>query len=78
VKFRRDSPHCRLPTPGRRDRFLTDLKDRLSRSRSNFNPDKTRLIAFGRFVAERRRARGEGKPETFDFLGSRIFVARRG
>jgi uncharacterized protein (TIGR03435 family) len=30
---------------------------------------KTRLIEFGRFAAERRKKRGEGKPETFNFLG---------
>jgi hypothetical protein len=33
------------------------------------HPDKTRLIEFGRYAAERRRKRGAGKPETFDFLG---------
>jgi RNA-directed DNA polymerase len=31
--------------------------------------DKTRLIEFGRFAAASRKQRGEGKPETFDFLG---------
>ena len=33
------------------------------------HPDKTRLIEFGRHAARHRRARGVGKPETFDFLG---------
>ena len=33
------------------------------------NPEKTRLIEFGRFAAERRKRRGLGKPETFNFLG---------
>jgi RNA-directed DNA polymerase len=33
------------------------------------NGEKTRLIEFGRFAAERRAARGLGKPETFQFLG---------
>ena len=33
------------------------------------SPEKTRLIEFGRYAAERRCRRGEGKPETFDFLG---------
>lgn len=49
--------------------FLADLKERLAKFALDLHPDKTRLIAFGRFVAERRRARGEGRPETFDFLG---------
>ena len=29
----------------------------------------TRLIEFGRYAAERRKARGDRKPETFEFLG---------
>jgi group II intron reverse transcriptase/maturase len=45
--------------------------DRLSlhRSASRLDPGKTRLIEFGRHAAKDRRARGLGKPETFDFLG---------
>ena len=31
--------------------------------------EKTRLIEFGRYAAERRKQRGEGCPETFSFLG---------
>lgn len=30
---------------------------------------KTRLIQFGRFAIQRRKEKGLGKPETFDFLG---------
>jgi hypothetical protein len=33
------------------------------------HPDKTRRIEFGRFAEQNRERRGEGKPETFDFLG---------
>lgn len=33
------------------------------------HPTKTRLIEFGRYAAEKREKRGEGKPETFNFLG---------
>ena len=50
-------------------RFLNDLKERLAKFALDLHPAKTRLIAFGRFVADRGRARGDGKPETFDFLG---------
>ena len=35
----------------------------------SLHPTKTRLIEFGRYAAKNRRERGEGKPETFDFLG---------
>src|SRR5215471_5293586 len=33
------------------------------------HPEKTRLIEFGRSAAEHRKKGGEGKPETFSFLG---------
>jgi RNA-directed DNA polymerase len=33
------------------------------------HPDKTRRIEFGRFAEQNRKRRGEGKPDTFDFLG---------
>jgi group II intron reverse transcriptase/maturase len=49
--------------------FLRDLRERLAKFGLELHPDKTRLIEFGRFAAQRRAARGLGKPETFDFLG---------
>ena len=51
------------------DRFLNDLKDRLAKFALSLHPEKTRLIEFGRYAAERRADRGKGRPETFDFLG---------
>lgn len=51
------------------ERFLEQLQERLRKFGLELHPDKTRLIEFGRFAAERRRKRGEGKPETFNFLG---------
>jgi hypothetical protein len=50
-------------------RFWADLRDRLAQFCLELNAEKTRLIEFGRFAAERRRAHGRGKPETFQFLG---------
>jgi RNA-directed DNA polymerase len=51
------------------ERFLHDLTERLAKFALNLHPEKTRLIEFGRFAAGDRIRRGEGKPETFDFLG---------
>ena len=51
------------------ERFLQEWKERLRKFGLELHPDKTRLIEFGRFAAEDRKRRGEGKPETFDFLG---------
>jgi RNA-directed DNA polymerase len=51
------------------ERFLADLRRRLARFSLELASEKTRLIEFGRFAAEHRRAQGLGKPETFQFLG---------
>jgi group II intron reverse transcriptase/maturase len=50
-------------------RFLAELKQRLEAFALELHPDKTRIIEFGRFAHENRQARGQGKPETFAFLG---------
>jgi RNA-directed DNA polymerase len=51
------------------DRFQRDLRARLARFGLELSAEKTRLIEFGRFAAPDRKARGLGKPETFEFLG---------
>jgi group II intron reverse transcriptase/maturase len=51
------------------ERFLAALTERLRKFSLELHAEKTRLLEFGRFAAERRKRRGEGKPETFDFLG---------
>ena len=50
-------------------RFLDEMRERLRKFALSLHPEKTRLIEFGRFAAERRQRRGLGKPETFNFLG---------
>jgi len=49
--------------------FKEDLQERFGRFNLELHAEKTRLIQFGRYAAERRMAKGQGKPETFDFLG---------
>src|SRR6266849_3928557 len=51
------------------EQFLSALRERLGQFGLTLHPDKTRLLEFGRFAAENRQARGQGKPETFQFLG---------
>jgi len=51
------------------DRFLADFQERLQKFGLELHPDKTRRIEFGKFAEQNRNQRGEGKPETFDFLG---------
>ncbi len=49
--------------------FLADLRERFATFGLELHPDKMRLIEFGRHSSRTRAARGDGKPETFDFLG---------
>lgn len=52
------------------ERFQSELRARLAKFGLELHPDKTRLLAFGRFAA-RDRVTGDlpGSPETFNFLG---------
>ena len=50
-------------------RFLDAMHTRLKGFALSLQPEKTRLIEFGRQAADRRAQRGLGKPETFNFLG---------
>jgi group II intron reverse transcriptase/maturase len=51
------------------ERFWAELVERFRKFRLELHPEKTRLLEFGPFAAENRRQRGQGKPETFNFLG---------
>ena len=58
-----------MPSGSEAEAFLSELRERFARFALELHPDKTRLIAFGKYAADTRRQRGEGKPETFAFLG---------
>jgi group II intron reverse transcriptase/maturase len=60
------------------ERFLKEFGERLAKFGLELHSDKTRLIEFGRFAAERRRQRGEAKPETFTFLGFTHYCGMNG
>ncbi len=57
-------------------RMLADLRKRLAKFGLSLHEDKTRLIMFGKFAAERRVRQGQRRPETFDFLGFTHYCAR--
>lgn len=60
--------------------FWDAMRERFEQFALELHGDKTRLLEFGRFAAERRQRRGLGKPETFTFLGF-VFIcgkSRRG
>jgi RNA-directed DNA polymerase len=49
--------------------FLDGMRERFKEFALSLNPEKTRMIEFGRCAAENRKRRGLAKPETFNFLG---------
>ena len=49
--------------------FLEQWRERMRKFGLELHAEKTRSIEFGRFAEGNRKRRGEGKPETFDFLG---------
>ncbi len=50
-------------------RFQKELETRVGKFNLKLHPQKTHSIEFGRYAAERRKEKGKGKPETFEFLG---------
>jgi RNA-directed DNA polymerase len=56
---------------GRSDakQFWAELTKRMRKFGLELHPEKTRLLAFGPFAVQTRKQWGEGKPETFNFLG---------
>ncbi len=59
------------------ERFLEQFRERLAKFGLELHPEKTRLIEFGRFAAQNRKRRGQGKPETFTFLGFTHYCGKR-
>jgi RNA-directed DNA polymerase len=51
------------------DQFRAELTARMQKFNLELHPDKTRLLEFGPYAIDQRQWRGEGKPETFNFLG---------
>jgi len=59
------------------EQFLEAFRERLAKFGLELHAEKTRLIEFGRFAARDRKKRGEGKPETFTFLGLTHYCGTR-
>ena len=58
--------------------FRQRLEERFAKYGLSLAEEKTKILEFGRFAAENRRRRGEGKPETFDFLGFTFYCGMDG
>ena len=58
--------------------FRRKLEERLAKYGLSLAEEKTKILEFGRFAAENRKKSGEGKPETFDFLGFTFYCGMDG
>ena len=58
--------------------FRQSLGKRFAKFGLSLAEEKTKILEFGRFAAENRQRRGEGKPETFDFLGFTFYCGMDG
>jgi RNA-directed DNA polymerase len=58
-------------------RFLADMRKRSEAFSLALHPEKTRILRFGRFAALNRKERGQGKPETFNFLGFTMICGQK-
>jgi RNA-directed DNA polymerase len=59
------------------ERFWAELRERFQKFQLELHPGKTRLLEFGPYAAADRKRRGEGKPETFNFLGFTHICGRK-
>jgi hypothetical protein len=58
------------------EKVLEVLPKRFAKFGLTLHPEKTRLIAFGRFAQGEAKKRGKKQPDTFDFLGLTHICAR--
>lgn len=66
---------CTFQYWGDANRFYEELPKRFDKFGLSLAEEKTRIVEFGRFAEENRARQGEGKPETFDFLGFTFYCS---
>ena len=59
------------------EQFWVELRERMQKFHLELHPEKTRLLEFGRYAIDDRKQRGEGNPETFNFLGFTHICGKR-
>ena len=56
--------------------YYEALKERMSKFGLELESSKSEIIKFGKYAEQSRKQLGEGKPETFDFLGFTFYCSR--
>lgn len=58
--------------------FRQRLEERFGKYEWELAEEKTKILEFGRFARQNRKARGEGKSKSFDFLGFMFYCGMDG
>jgi group II intron reverse transcriptase/maturase len=66
---------CCFQNKDEAEKFYEELIERFAKFGLEVAMDKTKILEFGRFAKQNRESRGEGKPETFDFLGFTFYCS---
>ena len=56
--------------------YYEALKNRMSKFGLKLESSKSKIIKFGKFAEQNRKELGQGKPETFDFLGLTFYCSK--
>ena len=56
--------------------YYEALKERMGKFGLELESSKSKIIKFGKYAEQRRKQLGEGKPETFDFLGFTFYCSK--
>ncbi len=66
---------CSFQNKWEAEQFYIALIERFAEFGLELAPEKTKILEFGRFAKENRARRGEGRPETFVFLGFTFYCS---
>ena len=69
---------CCFQSKWEAERFRKSLDERFAKFGLTLAEEKTKILEFGRFAKGNRARQGEGKPETFDFLGFTFYCGMDG
>lgn len=58
--------------------FREKLEERFAKYGLELAKEKTKVLEFGRFARQNRERRGQGRPDTFDFLGFTFYCGMDG
>lgn len=67
---------CCFQSETEANNFYCDLISRLKKFNLEISEDKTKIMPFGKYAERNNKRKGDGKPETFEFLGFTHFCSQ--